>query len=103
GLACDPQERFASAQEMSQSLKRCKGSAPVEQRPHAAREWIASLRMPTDDALENAVVDHSNGSLDLIWTSQGSIEESGSHRAMSPLPPEPEEPPLPSGPRSSAD
>jgi eukaryotic-like serine/threonine-protein kinase len=88
GLACDPQDRWASAQEMGAALKRCESSVnPIDGARYAA-DWIASLRMPTDDDLEDPVLDHAppSGPNDRIWTAKGSIEESGRNRIAPPPP-----------------
>src|SRR5262249_54787273 len=47
----------------------------------ASAAWIASLHMPTDDDLEDPVLDHGpQGPNEPVWTRTGSIEESGGQK-----------------------
>jgi serine/threonine-protein kinase len=82
GLECDPQDRHASAEEMSKTLKRCTRTSPPEEGARATSAWLRSLDMLTDDDLEDPVLDYGpQGSNDLlVWTSHGSIDDSGGQK-----------------------
>lgn len=97
GLACEPQDRFSSADEMAHALAAC-ATIARDEAVRRTRAWARSLGLPTDDDLDSPVLDHGPKGEDeeIVWNEHGALSREASRppasimpgAAMAPLPDE---------------